>query len=533
MSNSPIVYIQNKKHLEEVLQKDKVIIDYYAIWCDDCDEIDPLYKKLALENSDITFAKLSVDIQELKGYYTENKIVEIPSFHLFEKGKRIHSIRSNENQQLIDSVKVLATGQGKYPPNKLAIAKYKDTVLAETSDFYFVNETVYFPLDSLKKEFFTQTEKKFTIQVNQEIVKDACTIYEPPYELLHLKDHVTFSKEIEIIKIGKASEPVTNFGLNKEYEYDLLVIGGGSGGFQLAKKAAKLGAKVGLFNYVKLTKNKSSWGLGGTCVNVGCIPKKLFHQAGILGSSIKDSRDFGWKVEKDVKHDWKTLQQNVKSYVSKLNWKHEGGLRNNRVKYYNAYASFIDSHTVLAKFDDREEKFTSKYVVIATGGRPKSLGIQGEEYCIDSDDLFNLTENPGKTLVVGGSYVAVEVAGFLSMLGIDVSLSIREKMLRGFDEECVEKVKSNLSKNGVKILMPSLPTKITKNDKLEVEFKDGSKDQYDTIISAIGRDPQTKGLDLEKVGVKVDKNRFIQVKNLQANDNIYAIGDVHNVILFY
>lgn len=531
MTDSPFVYVESKKHLEEILKKDKVIIDYFAWWCDDCDEIEPIYKKLALENKDIIFAKLLVDIQELKDFYTQNKVVEIPSFNFFEKGVKVHSIRGNENQQLIDSVKVLVTGQGKYPPNKLAIARYKDKVLAETNDFYFVNETVYFPIQSLKMEFFTSDEKKFTINVNQDIIRNACNIFEPPYELMHLKDHVTFSKDIEVIKIGKASEPVTNHRLYDEFDYDLLVIGGGSGGFQLAKKAAKLGAKVGLFNFVNPTKNSSQWGLGGTCVNVGCIPKKLFHQAGILGTSIKDSKDFGWKIENEIKHDWKLLQHNVKKYVSKLNWKHEGGLRNNRVKYYNAFATIEDTNTVLAKFEDREERFSSKFIVLTTGGRPKPLDIPGAEYCIDSDDLFHLTESPGKTLVVGGSYVAVEVAGFLGMLGLDVTLAVREKMLRGFDEECVEKVKTSLTKNGVKILLPCSPVKITKKNKLEVEFKDGKIEEYHTVINAIGRIPQTKGLGLENVGVKVDNDGFIQTKNLKASEDIYAIGDVHNVIL--
>jgi thioredoxin reductase (NADPH) len=211
-------------------------------------------------------------------------------------------------------------------------------------------------------------------------------------------------KHVETLNEGKTFPKSEKFQfstnerlLDHSFEYDLLVIGGGSGGFQCAKKASGMGAKVGIFNYVQQTVTGDEWGLGGTCVNVGCIPKKLFHQAGLLGDYLNDSKDFGWKFD-SKEHDWTKLQNNVNSYTNKLNWKHEGGARRAKVNYIHAFASFIDENTVQAVFADGTKKsFTAKYFVIATGGRPSICDIHGGEYTINSDQIFHLKKSPGKT----------------------------------------------------------------------------------------------------------------------------------------
>jgi thioredoxin/glutathione reductase (selenoprotein) len=527
---SRIIYIKSKSHLEELLQSEKLVIDYYAIWCDDCDYCEETFIKMSQKYSDITFAKLSVDIQELKDFYTENSVVEIPTFHFFEKGTKKHVLRGSELDQLVGSCEALHGGS-EYPPNKLATARLGNTVICSSNDFRIVNDVVYFPISSLVLDYFIRNETDFDIKVGELVVKGGCKIIFPSNELYYLKDHVSFMKEVTVTTIGKPTEFVTHYGHFPEYDYDLIVIGGGSGGFQCAKKAAKSGAKVAVFNFVESTPHGTHWGLGGTCVNAGCIPKKLFHQAGIHQTNLQDASDFGWKLNpKDLKHDWNKLQESVTSYVSKLNWKHEGGLRNARVKYHHAWATFIDDKTISAKFSNGEvKKFTAKYFVIAAGSRPKKMGIPGEDLCITSDDVFRLKKSPGKTLIIGGSYIALETAGFLSSLGYDVSSSVRDKVLRNFDTECAEKIQANLEKNGVKFLRPSEVTNVKKSEnQLVVQFKE-SADLFDTVLIAIGRTPSTHKLGLEHIKAKMDTDGRILVNDLSVNGSVFAIGDViHN-----
>ncbi|KAJ7412056.1 thioredoxin reductase 2 [Willisornis vidua] len=183
-------------------------------------------------------------------------------------------------------------------------------------------------------------------------------------------------------------------------EYDLLVIGGGSGGLACAKEAAQFGRKVAVLDYVEPSPQGTSWGLGGTCVNVGCIPKKLMHQAALLGSALKDAQHYGWNITHPVHHTWSVMAQAVQNYVKSLNWGHRVQLQDKKVKYFNMKGSFSDPHTVrgLTKAG-KETVVTADNIVIATGGRPKyPTQIAGAlEYGITSDDLFWLKESPGKT----------------------------------------------------------------------------------------------------------------------------------------
>ncbi|XP_027421798.1 thioredoxin reductase 2, mitochondrial isoform X3 [Bos indicus x Bos taurus] len=181
--------------------------------------------------------------------------------------------------------------------------------------------------------------------------------------------------------------------------YDLLVIGGGSGGLACAKEAAQLGKKVAVLDYVEPSPQGTRWGLGGTCVNVGCIPKKLMHQAALLGGMIRDAPHYGWGVAQ-APHSWATLADAVQNHVKSLNWGHRIQLQDRKVKYFNVKASFVDTHTVCGVSKGGEETLLSaEHIVIATGGRPRyPTHIEGAlEYGITSDDLFWLKESPGKT----------------------------------------------------------------------------------------------------------------------------------------
>jgi len=320
------------------------------------------------------------------------------------------------------------------------------------------------------------------------------------------------------------------------FDYDLVVIGGGSGGLAASKRAANLGRKVLCLDYVKPTPAGAQWGLGGTCVNVGCIPKKLMHTAALHHESIQDSAKFGWESV-NPKHNWEQMVMNVGDYIGGLNWGYRVELRDKQVDYKNAFGSFVDKNTI--KCIDRKKKeeiITAKDVVIAVGERPKYPDIPNvQEYTITSDDLFSLYYNPGKTLIIGASYVALECAGFLNGVGNDVTVMVRSIFLRGFDQQCADIVGNHLEKEGVKMQRPCTLKSIVK---VNEEANDGRgqylvtgdndwSDTFDTVVYAIGREANLEPLNLKEVGVETEKNKIV-VDDLDRTtaDNIYCIGDV-------
>ncbi|XP_035233583.1 thioredoxin reductase 3-like, partial [Stegodyphus dumicola] len=326
---------------------------------------------------------------------------------------------------------------------------------------------------------------------------------------------------------------------NEKYDYDLIVIGGGSGGLSASKEAARLGKKVAVLDFVIPTPLGTTWGLGGTCVNVGCIPKKLMHQAALLGQAIKDSEKFGWNITGAVQHNWVVMRENIQNYIGSLNWNYKVQLRTQQVKYINAYGEFVDHHQV--KTIDKKGKeslLTAKDFIIATGERPRYPDIEGaKEYCITSDDLFSLENSPGKTLVIGASYVALECAGFLFALGLNVTIMVRSILLRGFDQDMAERIGEYMKSEGINFIRPCVPLKIEKTEsghphKLKViaRMQSGEEivDEYDTVLLAIGRNACTDRIGLDKVGVKVNPNNGkVPVENEQTNiPHIYAIGDI-------
>jgi len=317
----------------------------------------------------------------------------------------------------------------------------------------------------------------------------------------------------------------------------LFVIGGGSGGISAARWACKAGKKVALADFVKPTPTGSKWGLGGTCVNVGCIPKKMMHYAALLSEARVDQEKSGWAPDMKQEHNWSQMVNNVQMHIKGLNWGYKTDLMKMKAKYFNAYASFKDSHTIkLVNAKGEESEVTADKIVIATGGRPSYPGIPGDqEFGITSDDMFSLKKAPGKTLVVGASYVALECAGFLSAFGYDTTVCVRSILLRGFDEQMAEKIGFYMSKNHTNFINGAVPTKLEKKDPegritVTIKSNDGTEtqDDYDTVLFAMGRYAVTGTIGLENAGVTAEKNGKFKVNDVEQTNvpNIYAIGDV-------
>ena len=201
------------------------------------------------------------------------------------------------------------------------------------------------------------------------------------------------------------------------YDYDFVVIGGGSGGLSAAKEATKVNpsARVLVFDLVQPSLHGTRWGLGGTCVNVGCIPKKLMHHSAAMGALMhRDAPQFGWQGLERITHDWPTMVHLITDYIKSLNFTYRSGLTGANVKYIEGYAHFVDQHSI--QWEGRTGKqgtVTFDKALIASGGRPTYLDIPGRELAITSDDIFWTKKSPGKTLVIGAGYIALECASFL------------------------------------------------------------------------------------------------------------------------
>lgn len=323
------------------------------------------------------------------------------------------------------------------------------------------------------------------------------------------------------------------------YDYDLIVLGGGSGGLAASKKAASFGRKVACLDFVKPTPTGTRWGLGGTCVNVGCIPKKLMHTAALQHDEHKSSIEYGWDLPEKNNHDWAKMVQNVTDYICSLNFGYRTELRSKKVEYINAYGSLVDNKTVQYTRKGETKTISAERILIAVGERPKYPADvpNVKEYTITSDDLFSYDKDPGKTLVIGASYVALECAGFLNGIGKDTTVMVRSIFLRGFDQQMAEKVGKYMQDEGVKFQRPCTLKSIEKIDGGErpqykvvgnVNGGDGGfEDTFDTIVYAIGREADLESINCEKVGVETKNNKKIKVNDYEETTvpNIYAIGD--------
>eukprot|EP00939_MAST-03C_sp_MAST-3C-sp1_P001821 g1821.t1 len=334
------------------------------------------------------------------------------------------------------------------------------------------------------------------------------------------------------------------------FDYDVIVVGGGSGGLACAKTLGDIGARTAVLDFVKpSTFGKTTWGLGGTCVNVGCIPKKMMHTAALLGEARKDQEAFGWPKFQG-KHSWEKMVGGINKKIQSMNRGYESQLRHKRVDYYNALGSFVDKNTLRLTYGDgRTENKTAKYFVVAVGGRPTQLYCEGKEHAITSDDIFWRKKSPGKTLCVGASYVALECAGFLTGIGLDTTVMVRSIPLRGYDLEIANRIVSYMEKSHTKFIRSATPSKIEKlaNGRLKVTYAPnpyktvpGREDYHtrpkgsagsievDTVLAAIGRTPDTAGLNLGAAGVKTTKKGEIPTDDADRTNvaNIFAIGDV-------
>jgi thioredoxin/glutathione reductase (selenoprotein) len=334
--------------------------------------------------------------------------------------------------------------------------------------------------------------------------------------------------------LGHSVDPDTEPG--RQFDYDFFVIGGGSGGLSAAKRAAEHGVRVALADFVVPSPQGTKWGLGGTCVNVGCIPKKLMHTAALQGELLKHSAPaFGWP-ESTAQCDWATLRQNVDMHIKSLNFGYGVELRKKNVKYFNSYARFVDNHTLeLTDKNGAKSTVTSRRILIATGGRPTFPDIPGaKEFGVSSDDIFKLAKDPGRTLVVGASYVALECAGFLTGIGRPSTVMMRSIPLRGFDQDMARRVVDYMETAGTAFLKGCVPVAVEKqaDGSLVVSYKDseGKVEKFacDTVLFATGRTPETHGIGLSTTGVQLSKSGKIVVDEFERTSvpHIYAIGDI-------
>ena len=301
-------------------------------------------------------------------------------------------------------------------------------------------------------------------------------------------------------------------------EYDYIVIGGGSGGIASANRAAMHGAKVILFEGKEV---------GGTCVNVGCVPKKvMWYGAQVAETLHRYAGEYGFDVTIN-KFDFARLKANRQAYIDRIHGSYERGFDSNGVERVYEYARFVDPHTV----EVAGERYTAPHILIATGGHALYPNIPGSEYGITSDGFFELDEVPKRTAVIGAGYIAVEVAGVLNALGSDTHLFVRkDRPLRTFDKDIVDVLVDEMAKSGPTLHTHANATEVVKNadDSLTISFDNGETITVDCLIWAIGRAANTYGFGLEKTGVKLTEKGTIYSDEFENTSvpGIYALGDV-------
>ncbi|TNE34217.1 MAG: glutathione-disulfide reductase [Alphaproteobacteria bacterium] len=302
-----------------------------------------------------------------------------------------------------------------------------------------------------------------------------------------------------------------------EFDYDLFVIGAGSGGVRASRISSGFGAKVAIAEEFRV---------GGTCVIRGCVPKKLLVYASHFSEDFEDAEAYGWTLPEKPTHSWETLIRNKDKEIDRLNGIYHNILDNNNVTLYQARATLLDAHTVKVG----EETVTARYILVATGGAPVMPPIPGIEHAISSNEAFHLKEFPKRVIVVGGGYIAVEFAGIFNGLGAEVIQLYRsEQILRGFDDDIRKFLAAEIQKKGIDLRTYSNPAKIEKTDGgLKVTLEDGDILECDAIMYATGRKPNTDGMGLEKIGVELKKNGAVKVspESQTTVENIYAVGDV-------
>ena len=299
--------------------------------------------------------------------------------------------------------------------------------------------------------------------------------------------------------------------------FDLIVIGGGSGGIAHARRAAEHGASVAVIEYGRL---------GGTCVNVGCVPKKVMWYTASQMHQFEHAVDYGFDVSVNG-HDWAALKVNRDVYVKRLNGIYETNLDNSGVTYIPGAASFVDEHTV-AVGDDH---YRGERIVIATGGRPIVPNIPGAELGITSDGFFELEDRPQRVLIAGSGYIAVELAGVFNGLGSQVQLVVRkDSIIRSFDAMLGEQLMEAMEKDGVEIETRVVPASLEQTaDGIQLHSEDGRTfGPVDAALWAVGRAPNVTGLEAGNAGIASDDRGFIPTDEMQRTnvEHIFALGDI-------
>lgn len=300
--------------------------------------------------------------------------------------------------------------------------------------------------------------------------------------------------------------------------YDYLSIGAGSGGIASANRAAIRGAKAAVIE---------AKAVGGTCVNVGCVPKKVMWYGAHIAEALKYAPSYGFDIEQR-RYDWATMVKSREAYIERIHGGYKRGFEGNGVEYIEGFATFVDANTV----EVNGERITADHITIAVGGRPIKPDLPGAEYGIDSDGFFALTEQPKKAIVVGAGYIAVEIAGVFHALGTDTHLLVRQdRPLRDFERSIVDSLVARLEQDGPQLHPYSEVKKVEQNDDgtlAVTTMNDEIIDDVDCLVWAIGREPATDAINLAAAGVESDEQGYILVDEYQNTnvEGIYAVGDI-------
>ncbi|MEL6500008.1 MAG: glutathione-disulfide reductase [Cyanobacteria bacterium J06623_1] len=304
------------------------------------------------------------------------------------------------------------------------------------------------------------------------------------------------------------------------YDFDLFVIGAGSGGIATARRAAQYGAKVGIVESDRL---------GGTCVNRGCVPKKLMVYASHFPAGFEESAGYGWQIG-ESSFDWLKMITAVNNEVDRLNGIYQRMLDNSEVKVYRGYGKFVDPHTI----EIGDQKVTAEKILIAVGGKPvKPDDIPGVEHAITSREIFNVKEQPQRIVIIGGGYIGVEFACILNGLGTEVTMVIRgDKILRGFDDDIRSEIQEGMERHGIRILNNKPKLAIAKKDhglEITIPTSDGGEEIIvadAASLAATGRAPDLADLGLENTAVEIINGAVaVDEYNQTAEPHIYAVGD--------
>ena len=308
--------------------------------------------------------------------------------------------------------------------------------------------------------------------------------------------------------------------MEKVQKFDYLVIGGGSGGIASANRASEYGARVALVE---------SSHLGGTCVNVGCVPKKVMWYAGKISEALHYSEHYGFPINAQTAvdgFDWSILLEKRTTYINKLRGLYQEGLNNKKIQLIHGEACFVNERTVSVN----GQLYTADNITIAVGGLPSKPNISGEEYGVNSDGFFALKDRPKRVAVIGAGYIAVELSGLFNALGSQTHLVIRkDSLLQRFDTMVSKALEESMVAEGVALHKQAVSKKINKevDGSLSLHFEDGRSLNVDEVVWAIGRMPNTQKLNLNAAGVATDKHGYIKVDEFQNTNvsGVCAIGD--------